>query len=94
MRACADRAAIEYVDEVANANYAVKFEGLKLDNFDLKVRGVYRRPLTSEWHIHFHSRSGKFNESWEIRFLPKPDASDENHIEEIKHLLHSRREMR
>ncbi|MDQ5837880.1 MAG: hypothetical protein M3379_13970 [Acidobacteriota bacterium] len=81
MRAYAMEACRRYSDDLA-----ARRERVITEDTETKLKGVYRKPLTNEWQIHFNS--------WQVRYVPRPDASDEEHVEEIKRLMHACRELR
>ena len=93
-RGCAIEACKRFKEAVDNQVPKVKLEGLVLEEWALKVKGIYRRPLTNEWQIHFNERSGRFYGDFQIRYVPDPEDTDEEHTEEIVELLQSRRSLR
>lgn len=85
MRALAIEAAKRFSDEINSRAPELKIEGLTSGEFALKVKGVYRRPLTKDWQIHF--------DYFQIRYVPDRDASDEAHIGKIVELLRLERSL-
>jgi hypothetical protein len=87
MRTYAAEACRRYSGDLAARRDRLKSEGLfAAEVFETKLKGVYRKPLTNEWQIHF--------DSWQVRYVPRPDASDEEHVEEIKRLMDAYTEAR
>jgi hypothetical protein len=86
MRALAVEAAKRFAGELASRTTKVELGGLPPEEYMLKIKGVYQRPLTNYWQIIF--------QYFQIRYAPEPDASDEKHVEKIVELLRMERGLR
>ena len=86
MRALAIEAAKRFSSELASRPTKVRLEVPAPEEYMLKIKGVYQRPLTNYWQILF--------QYFQIRYVPDPDASDEEHIEKIIELLRMERGLR
>ena len=88
MQVYASEACKRFNDEMNNIDVQAMFKGLVVPDSDLRVKGVYCKPFTNEWQLQI----GDSNTGWQIRYIPAHNATDEEHIEEIKELLYRQNE--
>ena len=84
--------AVEASERFTNAlNEAVaksEYEWIKkLEPAEVKVNGIYQKPFTNKWELHFVDKSENSVSSWVIYYEPKTNISAEEHIKEILRLL-------
>ena len=71
-----------------------KFAGIDVEFGETRVRGIYRKPFSSQWEIHFNYKCENSVSTWIINYEASTNASDEQHIDEILRLLWERQSFR